>query len=435
MYDLIKMDIQKAVWHNDGNKVSISVPFAKIDKENRTVSGFASLDNIDRHGDIITSEASQKAFDRFRGNLREMHQPVAVGKVLSFKQQVFYDKNTGETYKGVFVTTYVSKGAQDTWEKVCDGTLTGFSIGGNIIKSEDVFNKDTNTSVRKVSDYELFELSLVDNPANPLANIFSIQKGIDGLIFKGTATEIKTENVFWCPSDEIAVSSDSENYSCTVCNKGMTNIGWIENIETTKSLDIKHVVDSYLNKNIIEGGTDMSDELSVESAEIEKAVDGEEKVATEEVADETVGVLEESDSADETVEETVEEDVLEKSADPEVTNAIVEDFDFAKMLDELKTIVSEKIDAGIEKASDNVKGVEQIIGEMKNRINDMMKSHDDMMKNHTELQSSVEKLYKRMDAYESSTAVKKSNDLDGSSEEIKLQKSLWNGHFLNVQDL
>jgi regulator of replication initiation timing len=430
------MNIQKAEWHKDGDRLNICVPFAKVDVENRTVSGFASLDNIDRHGDIITAEASEKAFDRFRGNLREMHQPIAVGKVLSFKQQNFYDKNTGENYKGIFVTAYISKGAQDTWEKVLDKTLSGFSIGGNIIEAEDEFNKDLNKSVRKVSDYELFELSLVDNPANPLANIFSIQKGVDGPIYKGIATQVDTQNVFWCSTDEIAISTEQESHSCELCNNDMTNIGWIENVESTKSIDIKNVVDRFMNKNITKGGTDMSDELSVESAEVENNVDDVEEIATEEVADETVDVLEKSDSADETVEETVEEDVLEKSANSEVTEALQEeDFDLAKMLDELKGIVTEKIDAGIEKAADNVKGVEQVIGEMKNRINDMMKSHADMMNSHTELQSSVEKLYKRMDAYESSTAVKKSNDLDGSSEEIKLQKSLWNGHFLNVQDL
>lgn len=415
------MDIQKAEWHKDGDRLHISVPFAKVDRENRTVSGFASLDNIDRHGDIITAEASQKAFDRFRGNLREMHQPVAVGKVLSFKQQDFYDKSSGETYKGVFVTTYISKGAQDTWEKVLDGTLTGFSIGGNIIESEDEFNKDMNKSIRKVSDYELFELSLVDNPANPLANIFSIQKGVDGPIYKGIATQVDAQNVFWCATDEIAISSELESYECTACNKSMTNIGWIENIESTKSIDIKKVVDGFLNKNITEGGTDMSDELSVEPAELEEAVDSVEEDATEEVADETVDTLEKSDSADETVEETVEEDVLEKSAESEVAEETVEDFDLAKMLDDLKNIVTEKIDAGIEKASDSVKGVEDIIGEMRSRV--------------SKVADTVDELCKRMDAYEAATAVKKSNDLDGSSEEVKIQKSIWNGHFLNVQDL
>jgi len=418
------MNIKKAEWHNDGDRLHISVPFSKVDKENRTVSGFASLDNIDKHGDIITSEASQKAFDRFRGNLREMHQPVAVGKVLSFKQQSFYDSKSGETYKGVFVTTYISKGAENTWEKVLDGTLTGFSIGGNIVDSEDEFNKELNKSIRKVSDYELYELSLVDNPANPLANIFSIQKGVDGPIYKGSAMDIQTENVFWCATDEIAVSSDSEDSSCTVCNKSMENIGWIENIESTKSIDIKDKVDSYLNKNITKGGTDMSEELSVESTELVKSVDDVEEIATEEVADETGDVQEESDSADETVEETVEEDVVEKSADPAVT----EEFDFAKMLDDLKAVVTDKIDAGIAKATNNVSTVEEIVNEMRGKISNMHDSYGEMKK-------SIEDLHSRMNAYESSTAVKKSNDFDGSSEEVTLQKSIWKGHFLNVQDL
>ena len=427
------MKIQKAEWHKDGDRLHIAVPFANVDVENRTVSGFASLDNIDRHGDIITAEASQKAFDRFRGNLREMHQPVAVGKVVSFKQQDFYDKNTGETYKGVFVTAYISKGAQDTWEKVLDKTLSGFSIGGNIIESEDEFNKEMNKPIRKVSDYELFELSLVDNPANPLANIFSIQKGVDGPIYKGIATQVEAQNVFWCPADEIAVASDSDSHSCAACEKSMTNIGWIENIESTKSIDIEKVVDSYLNKNITEGGTDMSDELSVESAELEEAVDSTEEIATEEVADETVDTLEKSDSADETVEETVEEDVLEKSADSEVTETVEEEFDLAKMLDELKNIVNDKIDAGIAKATDNVATVEEIINEMRGKIS---KVTEDLQAGYDNLSKSVETLQSRMDAYESSTAVKKSNDLDGSSEEVTtLKKSLWNGHFLNVQDL
>jgi len=417
------MNIKKAQWFDDGNKFSMTVPFAKIDEEKRTVSGFASLDNIDRHGDIVTSDASQKAFDRFRGNLREMHQPIAVGKVLSFKQQDFYDKATGETYKGVFVTTYVSRGAQDTWEKVLDGTLTGFSIGGNVLDSSDEYNKSMDKSVRKINDYELYELSLVDNPANPLANVFSIQKGIDGLILKGDLATIKTVDVFWCKQDEIATTTNSQDAKCPACDSQMESIGWVEDIETTKNSDVQKLVDS-LNKNVTEGGTDMSDELAVESADIEKDVDAIEEVATE-VADETVDVLEKSDSADETVEETVEEDVLEKSADSDVA----EELDIVKMLDELKTVVTEKVNASLEKADGN----KQYVDEM---LNTIKKSIDDCMDGHGALAKSIENLQGRMDSYESATAVKKSNDLDGSVEEVRvLQKSIWNGHFLNVQDL
>ncbi len=47
------------------------MPFSKVDKERRIVSGFASLDNLDKQNDIVTAEASMKAFAKFRGNIRE----------------------------------------------------------------------------------------------------------------------------------------------------------------------------------------------------------------------------------------------------------------------------------------------------------------------------------------------------------------------------
>jgi hypothetical protein len=112
------MEITKAVMTLHGNDLKLSVPFAKVDESRRTVSGFATLDNVDQHGDIVTAEASRQAFARFRGNLREMHAPVAVGKVIDFSEEEFYDAESDKTYRGVFVSAYVSKRAQDTWEKV-----------------------------------------------------------------------------------------------------------------------------------------------------------------------------------------------------------------------------------------------------------------------------------------------------------------------------
>ena len=80
------MTISKAHWDTDGDSVRLSLPFAKVDKERRIVSGFASLDNLDKQGDIVTSQGSLKAFSKFRGNIREMHQPLAVGKMVNFKE-------------------------------------------------------------------------------------------------------------------------------------------------------------------------------------------------------------------------------------------------------------------------------------------------------------------------------------------------------------
>ncbi len=240
------MEINKSYWHSDGDRISLSVPFFKVDEERRIVSGFATLDNVDRHRDIVDTDASLKAFDQFRGNLREMHQPIAVGKVTNFREEQFFDKETGQTYRGVFVDTYVSKGAQDTWEKVLDGTLAGFSIGGNITKVDQVQKGDD--MIRVIKEYELVELSLVDSPANQLANVFAIQKSDDGNSVTGIAVDLKMDNIFWCENDQIAIAKDSDSSQCLICETSMTNIGWVESNDVAKNEEIGKAVDRYITK-------------------------------------------------------------------------------------------------------------------------------------------------------------------------------------------
>ena len=240
------MEITKSYWHSDGERINLSVPFFKVDEERRIVSGFATLDNVDRHRDIVDTDASIKAFEAFRGNLREMHQPIAVGKVTNFREEQFYDKETGQTYRGVFVDTYVSKGAQDTWEKVLDGTLSGFSIGGNITKVDQVQKGDD--IIRVIKEYELVELSLVDSPANQLANIFAIQKADGVNTITGIAVDIKMDNIFWCEKDQIAVAKETDSSQCIVCETDMVNIGWVESNDVSKNEEIGRAVDRHILK-------------------------------------------------------------------------------------------------------------------------------------------------------------------------------------------
>lgn len=153
-------------------------PFAKVDQQRRIVSGFATLNNLDLQKDIVETDASVKAFKSFRGNIREQHSRVAAGKMLSFGIEQFFDKVANKVYDGIFVRAYISKGAPDTWEKVLDGTLNGFSVGGDITDFENQIDEDGNV-VRVIKEYTLSELSLVDNPANQFANIVSIEKAHD----------------------------------------------------------------------------------------------------------------------------------------------------------------------------------------------------------------------------------------------------------------
>lgn len=245
------IDINKAHLSTDGNHVTLTMPISKIDEEKRIVSGFATLDNIDRQGDIVTAEASQKAFERFRGNVRLMHQPIPAGKVVNFRQDVFYDKDTNKQYRGVFVDTYVSKGAQDVWEMVLDGTLTGFSIGGAIKDFEKVYDPSSDATVRVVKDYDLVELSLVDSPANQLANIFSIEKADSEGIALSIFNKSDIQNVFWCDQDELAYTDFAETRDCLVCNKDLSPIGWLDIVEG-EDMDkaLGEMITNYVQKGV-----------------------------------------------------------------------------------------------------------------------------------------------------------------------------------------
>ena len=225
------IDINKAYLSTDGNHVTLTMPISKVDTEKRIVSGFATLDNVDRQGDIVTAEASQKAFERFRGNVRLMHQPIPAGKVVNFRTDSFFDKETNKQYRGVYVDTYISKGAQDVWEMVLDGTLTGFSIGGAIKDFEKAYDASSDSTVRVVKDYDLVELSLVDSPANQLANIFSIEKADKDGIAASIFNKSDIQNVFWCETDQLAYTDFSETRDCLVCAKDLSPIGWLDIVQ------------------------------------------------------------------------------------------------------------------------------------------------------------------------------------------------------------
>ena len=236
-----------------GDRVIFSMPISKIDVEKRMVHGWATTDALDKQGDVVEAQASIKAFSNFKNNLREMHQPIAVGKVVSFKPEKYFDEGTKKFYNGVYVSAYVSKGAQDTWEKVLDGTLTGFSIGGEIHDAEDVYDEDLGKRYQVIKEYSLSELSLVDNPANQFANVVSIEK-VDGKNhMEGYLSKATIENVFWCRTDDIIQMSYGANKACPQCDKAMSNIGFVESNDVDKASVVKSIVRDVKKSEIMKG--------------------------------------------------------------------------------------------------------------------------------------------------------------------------------------
>ena len=434
------MNIEKSLWSSHGDNITLSVPFTKVNREKRTVSGFATLDNVDQTGDVVTSEASIKAFENFRGNLREMHQPVAVGKIVSFKPETYYDPASKEFYNGVYVDAYISKGAQDTWEKVLDGTLAGFSIGGKIIESDNEVNKATGKTVRFIKDYALMELSIVDSPANELCNILSISKMNGQLVFKGMAADIVTENIFYCnESDSVFISTES-SYDSPVTGKPATLIGWVESNDVNKAKEIDKILDLHKKSRLstpetqiakqadIEGGKEVSDNT--------ENVVAEDAVAPEATVEDTAAVApaEEAPAVEEAPADAVADapaETLEKAAD--VSEVMVDEPDFAKMLGDLKGFFSETLNKASEANATQVTAIKETVEtfskSVDGRISELAEQHAALSKAVEDIKNTIDGVQKRVDAVESETAIKKSSDL-GGSQEVTIKKSKWNGSFL-----
>lgn len=431
------MEIKKSHWVADENRVSLAMPINKVNKENRLVSGFATLDNIDTSDDIVTAEASKDAFARFRGNIREMHEPIAAGRLVDFKEEEFF--YNGEFYRGIYATAYVSKGAQDTWEKVLDGTLSGFSIGGNITDQETKFVKDAGDNgktIRFIKSYDLIELSLVDNPANQLANVFSIVKSVTGnTMMKGMAVETHLVNVFWCPEDEIAKTSTNEVEKCINCSNSMEVIDWFEKGEDDVAKTATAVAKFLRQKedsNAVtkqadstahgEGGVEMADKIEkndevITTGDVDPQGDEttSEEVVAPEVEEEAPAEVEVDDAKTEEAGEVVEEAPVEP--------------DFEKMFDELKMSVTDSIQKTVESVEQRVEDVTKTFNE---KASEFEKSLGELSEKLEGIRTEREDVAKRLDALEKSSAVKKSGEVEGPEPVKKSQTGLWSGTFFDA---
>lgn len=146
--------------------------------DQQLVYGIASTDTPDDQGgvweghrydaDVVDATALKEAAAEWAqwGNIREMHDPRAVGTA------VYTEVRDGALVIGVKVHD------ADVWRKVKAKIYKGFSIGGKVLKA--ILEKlPDGRTVRRILKFKLFEISLVDRPANPAAR-FTLLKSLKG---------------------------------------------------------------------------------------------------------------------------------------------------------------------------------------------------------------------------------------------------------------
>jgi hypothetical protein len=150
--------------------LNLFAQIAKIDESKHEVWGVATAEVVDKEGEIFDYESSKPYFKRWSdeiakatdgkslGNVREMHVPSAVGKLVALD----FDDELKQIRVGARIVDNAA------WQKCTLGVYTGFSIGGGYVKTwkDGDFVRFTANPV---------EISVVDNPCVPGAHFTAVK--------------------------------------------------------------------------------------------------------------------------------------------------------------------------------------------------------------------------------------------------------------------
>lgn len=148
---------------------------SKTSKGTLMVPGFFTSDKMDEHGDIITRDATKKAVAKYRqwGNIRRMHQPDPVGKVVGIGEE------DGLEWNEIRIEVI----DPDAIFQVESGLLQALSIGA-MVNFEDIDWLESGGMV--INAYLLGEISLVDHPGNydAILNTKSVDLDLQRLVHR-----------------------------------------------------------------------------------------------------------------------------------------------------------------------------------------------------------------------------------------------------------
>ena len=160
------------------------LPTADGKVDSITIEGYASTNDVDRHGDIVPAGVWEKGVENYLKNpviLAYHDHSEPIGRMVEHRVDE----------KGLWIKARISAAAGDVFNLVKDGVLTAFSIGFRIADAE--YNSALELFV--VKELELHEISVVSVPANQ-NTLFSLSKAFD------TAEEFKSFKMqFANPSD------------------------------------------------------------------------------------------------------------------------------------------------------------------------------------------------------------------------------------------
>lgn len=353
------------------SNIAVELDFNSFDPGSRMVVGYATLNNLDKGDDIITLEASVKALEDYRGNIRIQHDKSRpVGIVKGYTTERVFDSKTGLFFDGLKIAVYISKSADDVLDMCDEGVLNGFSVQGQIISSHKIFDPELQKEIRIIDEYKLNEISLVDSPANPLANINSVFKSVDSLK--------PSDNIMICNEDEIIIKNNGTMVSnCPNCKGEMTKInndderyqGLFEKLEggQTQLNDQENVVEEVVDN------AEVSEEAVIESNDVDTLDDVNKEEIDEVNSEDETPVVE-----NESVETLSEVNDKKETPSDEENNSIDLTGAVEALIARLDSLLAEKAEEVTAKSADTDGDLVKSLSDLVSKVDSLAAKMDSM---------------------------------------------------------
>jgi hypothetical protein len=155
-------------------------------KSLRIINGFASVEIRDTQGDLIDIDAVEQAMYKFMTQSRSLHfeHSLPIGEILR------WERREKDGLDAIWIEAYLydNEATKEIWNKIQNKEIHGFSIRG-IAK---------NRINGKITDLELYEISLVFQPANPEAVLTSaFEKSNSGKYIEVLKSRLNNKTVFY----------------------------------------------------------------------------------------------------------------------------------------------------------------------------------------------------------------------------------------------
>jgi len=312
----------------------------------KIIAGYASLAVVDTENDYIPVEVLKEGLntlmkDESYSNIMIVHKNIQIGKILKKYEEL----KTHVDEKGLFIVAEIRDDleiAKETWKKIEDGEIRGFSIGGEIIEEHE--ECDDKKCIKVIDKINLFEISVCSSPVNKDSGFEIVSKCYVSEMLKNYNDKMKKSKNDKQPE----VEEKAEEEPCEDCKEEVT--------KDLKDAPVEEIEDPNQEEEKSEPEPEEPQEEILTKADIIETI--------KDTITETLKSLHEKELQEDEEEEMEEEEEEEDEEEPEEEKKKADDDDEEEEVEES----DEELKLAVKARDEVIEGFKEEIKQLKEQV-------------------------------------------------------------------